>query len=164
MAVVTVKSAALTLMDTAGGALPVSRQARSDLEVGCGKAELASGDSIASIYRCVRVPSNCRISQVLLKCSAITTCAGDIGVYRADTGAVVDVDLFASAQSLASALAILTDVTNESTTITPVIAEQPLWQAGGLTADPGGYFDIAVTLTAAAGSAGQVFLEARYAV
>jgi hypothetical protein len=39
--------------------------------------------------------------------------------------------------------------------------EQPLWQQLGLTADPGVMYDIAATLTAAAGSAGTVSLKVR---
>lgn len=162
MAVVTTKSAALTAMDNAASALPAARLAKSTMLAAFGKVEVANGDSIGSILKHCRVPSNCRVSQVLLRCSAITSAAADIGVYRADTGAVVDVDLFATAQSLAAALAVLTDVTNESTTITPVIAEQPLWQAAGLSADPGVMFDVCSTLTAAATAAGQAALEVRF--
>jgi hypothetical protein len=163
MAVVTTKSAALTLMDTPGGALPVSRQARANLRTAIGKVEVSATDSIASILKFVRVPSNCRISELLLRCTATTGAIGDFGVYRADTGVVVDVDLFASAQTMAAALAIWTDITNESTTLTPTVMEQPLWQAAGLTADPVCQFDICATLTAAATAAGQVTVEARYA-
>lgn len=163
MAVVTTKSAALTAMDTAGAALPVSRQARSDMQVAVGKVEVANGDSIASILKFCRVPSNCRISQLMLRCTAITGAIGDFGAYRADTGAVIDADFFASAQTMASALTTPTDITNESTTYTPTMAEQPLWQALGLSADPVCQIDICATLTAAATAAGQATLEVRYA-
>lgn len=164
MAVVTTKSAALTLMDTAGGALPVARQARADLESAIGKVEVANGDSIASILKFCRIPSNARVSQVLLRCTAITGAIGDFGLYRADNGAVVDVDFFASAQTMAAALAILTDITNEALTYTPTLIEQPIWQAAGLTSDPQVYFDVCATLTAASTAAGQAALEVRYVV
>lgn len=163
MAVVTTKSAALTAMDTAGAALPVARQARANLRTACGKVEVSATDSIASILKFCRVPSNCRVSQLLLRCSAITGAIGDFGVYRADTGAVVSVALFATAQSMAAALTNWTDISNESTTVTPILAEQPLWQAAGLSADPVCQFDICATLTAAATAAGQAVLEVRYA-
>ena len=40
--------------------------------------------------------------------------------------------------------------------------EKSLWQALGLAADPGKQYDIAVTLTAAAGSAGTIALKMQY--
>jgi hypothetical protein len=166
MAVVYTKSAAITALDTAGAALPNPRLSRSDLKTAIGMVTVANGDSIASIFRVARVPSSARIVQILLRTTAITSAAGDIGVYRETgvaSGVVVDVDLFASAQSLAAAINIWTDVTNESTTVTPVLSEAPLWQLGGLTSDPGGMFDIAVTLTAAATAGGSFALAVTYA-
>jgi len=168
MAVVFTKSAALTLMDTAGGALPPARQARADLQSAIGKVEVSATDSIASILRFCRVPSHARVSQVLLRCTAITGAIGDFGVYPFNAsgtpGTVIDVDLFATAQTMAAALAIWTDITNESTLYTPTLLEQPLWQAAGLAADPGGLLEICATLTAAATAAGQATVEVRYAV
>ena len=44
-----------------------------------------------------------RVSRVLLSCDAITTCAGDVGVYdiaSVNSGAVIDADFFASAHRL----------------------------------------------------------------
>jgi hypothetical protein len=165
MAVVFTKSAALTLLDTPGGALPVSRQSRAELKGAVGKVEVSSTDSIASIFRLLRVPSACRVIQLLLRCTAVTGAIGDFGVYRtpADGGAVVDVDFFATAQTMAAALAIWTDITNESTTYDPTKIEQPLWQALGMSADPQSYLDIAITLTAAATAAGQATLAVHYA-
>lgn len=164
MAVVNTKSAAISARDTPGIALVGPHQVKSQLNAAIGKVEVASGDSIASTFRHCQVPSSARVQQVLLRCTAITTCAGDIGLYRtaADGGAVVDADLFASAQSLASALTSLTDVTNESTTITPTLAEKRLWEVLGLTADPMVTYDVVTTLTAAAGSAGQVTVAVTY--
>ena len=123
------------------------------------------------MYRQVRVPSNARVSRVLLSCDAITTCAGDVGVYRtaADGGAVVDVDFFASAQSLSAALAH-SDVTHEADAADAGVGygladtEKPLWQALQFTADPKCEFDIAITLTAAAGSAGTTSIKCDYAI
>lgn len=169
MAVVYTKSAALTTMDTPGSTAPMGRLSRSDLKVAIGKVEVANGDSIGSVLRFVRVPSNCRPHRVLLRITGtITTAAGDIGVYRVSrsttsAGAVVDVDLFASAQALSSALASWTDVTNESTTLTATLLEQPLWQMAGMTADPCDQLEIAITLTAAAGAAGQITMAFEYA-
>lgn len=167
MAVVTPKSVAITNADA--NRLTNARIIRGDVKESVGMLEAANGDDIASIYRLCRVPANARISQVLLSCDAITTCAGDVGVYKTtrDGGAVVDVDFFGSAVSLASAL-LNSDITHEAD---PADAgagfgkadvEKPLWEALGLTADPGGAYDIAITLTAAAGSAGTMVLRTWY--
>jgi hypothetical protein len=167
MAIVYTKSAALTGMDTAGQA-PSARTARGAVHAAYGSVAVASGDSIASVLRLCRVPSNARVARIYLKITGtITTAAGDIGVYRfsketLSAGAVVDVDLFASAQALSTAIPTWTDVTNESTTITALNADQPLWQMAGMTADPGEYLEIAITLTAAAGAAGNIAMEVVY--
>lgn len=170
MAVVTTKSTAVTAGDT----LPQTNTAQKihggRLRESLGVLEAVSGDSIASVYRLVRINSGDRISQVLLSCDAITTCAGDVGIYdvaAVNAGAVVDADFFASAQSLATAL-VNTDVTHEADAADAgagfglADVEKPLWQALGLAADPGKQYDIAVTLTAAAGSAGTVALKVQY--
>ena len=163
MAVVNTKAAAITAGDTAGTVAKKNLQA-GVLKECVGTLEAVSGDSIGSTFRLARVPSNARISRVLLSCDAITTCAADVGVYdiaAVNSGAAVDADFFASAQSLASALAN-TDVTHESGVFGVEDVEQPLWQALGLTSDPGKLYDIVATLTAAAGSAGTVSLKVVY--
>lgn len=168
MAVVNTKASAITAAD-AGTAVKKNLTA-GVLKECAGTLEAVSGDSIASVFRLARVPSNARISRVLLSCDAITTCAGDVGVYdvaAVNSGAVIDADFFASAQSLATALAN-TDVTHEADAADAGAGfgladiEKPLWQALGLSADPGKFYDIAVTLTAAAGSAGTVALKVQY--
>lgn len=169
MAVVTTKASAITAGDTAGTVVKKNLQG-GILKESVGTLEAVSGDSIASIYRLARVPSNARVSRVLLSCDAITTCAGDVGVYDisgVNSGAVIDVDFFASAQSLATALSN-SDITHEADAADAgagygqADVEKPLWQALGLSADPGKLYDIAVTLTAAAGSAGTVSLKVQY--
>jgi len=167
MAIVFTKSAALTQMDTAG-AQPPSSRLHGTVRCAMGTVAIANGDSIASILRVARVPSHARVGRIYLKITGtITSAAGDIGVYRTSTsttsaGAVVDVDLFASAQALSTALPAWTDVTNESASITALVAEMPLWQAAGMTADPGDHLEICITLTAAAGAAGTVAMEVVY--
>lgn len=170
MAVVTTKSTAVTNGDALPQALSPQKIDGGRLRERVGVIEAVSGDSIASIYRLLRVNSGDRVSRLLLSCDAITTCAGDIGVYditAVNAGAVVDVDFFASAQSLAAAL-VNVDVGHEAD---PADAgagfgladvEKSLWQALGLAADPGKQYDIAVTLTAAAGSAGTIALKMQY--
>lgn len=170
MAVVTTKSTAVTAGDALPQTLTAQKTHGGRLRESLGVIEAVSGDSIDSVYRLVRINSGDRISRVLLSCDAITTCAGDVGIYdiaAVNAGAVVDVDFFASAQSLASAL-VNSDVTHEADAADAgagfglADVEKPLWEALGLTADPGKQYDIAVTLTAAAGSAGTVALKVQY--
>lgn len=166
MAVVNTKSDVITNRDAIPSVLNNPNNTFGMLQESSGYVALVSGDSIASVYRMCQVPSNARLSSLKLSCTAVTTCAADIGAYRATAvdgtaGAVVDVDYFASAQSLASALTN-SEVLNESTTNTPAKQNQPLWQALGESVDPGGFYDICVTLTAAAGSAGSMTLKATF--
>ncbi len=166
MAVVNTKGTAVTAADSS----PPTPDQTVSLKIHGGRVKesigfvaAVSGDSIASTYRLARVASSSRISQVLLTCSAITTCAADIGVYdtAVNGGAAIDADFFASAQSLADAV-VNSDVTHESGVFAPNAIEKPLWQALGLTSDPGKLYDIVATLTAAAGAAGTVGLKVRY--
>lgn len=100
--------------------------------------------------RFVRVPSNARISQVLISAAdASTAGAIDVGVYQtADYGgAVVDADLFASAFDLAGGPYENTDITFESDEYTYAESAKPLWEVLGLSADPCRDYDIAATVT-----------------
>lgn len=166
MAVVTTKSTAITNRDATPRVVTDNRIAAAVSKAAQGYVSAVNGDSIGSKYIVVSVPSTAIVQQVLLTCTAITSGAADIGVYRptaidGTAGAVVDADFFASAQSIATALNN-SDVTNESTTYTLDKRDQPLWQATGLTADPGGNLDIALTLTAAAGADGKAGLVVFY--
>lgn len=112
-----------------------------------------SGKTSGSTYRFTRVPSNAIIKHLYSEGGAQTQGSYDWGVYYSDgadsavpAGTVIDADFFASAQSFASAVAI-TDITNESGTYTADKRNQPLWQAVGLSTDPGGMFDIVATNT-----------------
>lgn len=120
-------------------------------------------DSIASVLRLFRVPSNAVMTDLRVYCPAITTAATDIGVYRTekDGGAVVDADLFTSAQVLTSAL-VGADVLHESGVFSITNSGKEIWDALGLTSDPSVFYDVAMTLTAAAGSTGVVKVIGRY--
>jgi hypothetical protein len=142
MAVVTVKSTAITNRDATPRVINDGRFERSVVKNSYGLCAVASGDSIGSKYIIAQVPSTAVVKDVKLSISAITTCAGDIGLYRptqsdGTAGTVI------SAAFLAK-------------------REQPIWQAAGLTSDPGGLLDVVVTLTAAAGSAGNISADVEY--
>jgi len=170
MAVVTVKAGAITNRDASPRVLTNGAIARAGLKQAVGFVELTNGDSIASKFILAQIPSNAVGEIVKLYCDAITTCAADIGIYRntADGGAVVDVDFYASAQSLASAITTGTEVQHEADATDAgsgyglADLEKPLWQRLGLSADPGVVYDIVATLTAAAGSGGTLGLRVQY--
>lgn len=128
--------------------------------------EAVSGDSIGSTYRLHRVHSSWRVVAALLSCDAITTCAADLGLYnvpgRGSTdGTVVSVACYASAQSLAAAITVLpVNLAFEARDIAN--AQRQVWQDAGATTDPGFWYDLTLTLTAAAGSAGTINVELLY--
>lgn len=165
MAVVITKATAISNRDSSPKVLSNSRIARGDIRECVGLVTAASGDSIGSTYIFGSVPSNARISQVLLSCDgAATTGAADIGVYQTteNGSAVVDADAFASAQALTSALSN-SDVTHESGVYGIEDSEKPLWEVLGLSEDPKISYDIVATLTAAMDAADDIALKVRYA-
>lgn len=110
----------------------------------------AADDTQASIHRFCRVPSNARISEVLLTTGDATTAGAiDVGIYQTpDNGsAVVDADLFASAYDLSVGPFTNSDITYESGQYTVDESVKPLWEVLGLSADPKREYDIAATIT-----------------
>lgn len=166
MAVVDRKSTQLTNRD-ATPAVKVNASLAGGL-VKAAKGQLTgipSGDSSTSIYRIMELPTTAVMLIMAVANSALGgSCAADIGVYRntRDGGAVVDADLFASAVSLVSTNTTPSIITGESTVMTTTKFMQPLWQAAGLSADPGGTLDICATLTADTASSGALMLMALY--
>lgn len=131
----------------------------------CGTLETVSGDSIGSTYRLFQVPSNARISQLLLYSDDIgTTTIADFGIYQttANGGAVVDADFFGSAVSLKDGALNGSDITHESAIFGLEDMEKPLWEALGLSADSNRFYDVVATLTAAADAAATLSALLRY--
>lgn len=107
------------------------------------------------VIRMMRLPSNCRLYELLLCCDGGSAAgAVDIGLHEAGSnhdGAVVDADLFASAQVISSALD-LTDVFDEATTLAQVDRGKRLWElaakgAATYTSDPQLDFEVTLTVT-----------------
>lgn len=165
MAVVSVSSTVITNRDAVPRVKTISRVIKMAMQMASGTVELAAGDSIASKLKFAQVPSNARISQVLLSCDALTAGAMDIGIYQTtdNGGAVVDADHFASAADMATALKN-SDVTFESGVYGVEDLEKPLWEALGLATDPMRDYDIVGTLTTAATAAGTVSLQVSYGI
>lgn len=163
MAVVAVKAPSITTLD-AGRPVNVTTfggRVRNQVET----LDLTNGDSIGSVYRFFRVKSNWRPLVLSIKCDAITTCAGDIGLYQTagNGGAVVSATTFATAQSLATAITTAeNNMLYEAGDIINI--QKRFWEWAGASADSQIYYDIALTLTAAAGSAGTVSMALTYVI
>lgn len=167
MAVVAVKSQAITDQDA--GVAANSFVANGGVRSSVGNTALngvLNGDSIGSTYRLVRVPSNARITDLSLFTTAITSGAADVGLYRTagDGGAVVDADFFIAAQSIATASPGLNVLGGNI--MAPANRNKRLWELvpGSLTSDPGIYYDIVLTLTAATTAAGTLGVEVKWTV
>lgn len=164
MAVVTTKAGAVSNRDSSPRVLSDANISRGVLQEAVGTIETNGDDSEGSKYIFATIPSNARVSAVLLSCDGNNTSgAGDIGLYRttADGGAVQDADFFASAQALGSAL-INSDVTHESGVYGIEDIEKPLWEALGLSEDPNTHYDVVMTLTTADDSADTISLKVQY--
>jgi len=170
MAVVTTKAAGITNRDSSPQVKINSILGAGVLREAVGKVEIANGDSIASRYVLCEIPSNARVSQVLVYSDDVgTTTVADFGLYQttANGGAVADVDFFASALVLNAGALNGTDITYEAanTGVTdPDACEKFVWQALGLSADPKLMYDVCATLTAAADGAGTLSIKVRYVV
>lgn len=133
-------------------------------------------DEVGDIILFGPLASNCIVTGIFLKTDdldshATPTLAYDVGLYYLGIGGnqsftgktigtVIDADAFASAILTGqSANVNWTEVTNEAGDIINIGKE--LWEIGGLSSDPGGYFAIGMTLTAvsATPAAGDVVMK-----
>lgn len=166
MAVVTKYSGNITNRDATPRVIEEANITKGVLLEAVGTLETAAADTSASKYFFCSIPSNARVSQVLLYCDSLGTAgAMDVGLWKntKDGGAVVDQDFFASAQSLATALNG-TEITHESAVYGLEDVEKPVWEALGLTSDPNLIYDIVGYVTTATVDAGTVMLKVRYVI
>lgn len=161
MAVDHVKSASLTNLDANPiVANTMGEGAGAVLKDVTGIATGVASSSIDATYQMVRVPSNAKIKRIFFQTQTQTAGVTDVGVYYATDGlggrplsllvaAAIDRVFFATSISLTTTT--VQDVTCNpiTSTYTPAKRNQPLWQALGLTSDPGGNFDIVLSLTTA---------------
>lgn len=168
MAVVTVKSTQITNRDATPRTTINGRVQGANVRHARGRATVTSGNDIASKYLFCSLPSNAIPISCRISCPDLgTTTLADFGLYKstADGGAVVDVDFFGSAVSLKDGALAKSDITNENSAVaTPANGEKPVWELLGLSADPGLFYDVVATLTAAADGTGDVLVEVDYTV
>ena len=162
MAVEVKKSTAITNRDS--NLLTDSALAGAFLKEIIGLGSLLTTDSVGSTYKIGEIPSNARLSQLLLSCTAAgATGTIDIGLYRTtkDGGAAVDADLFASAAAITSALND-SNVARESGTLSVANSEKTIWQLLGLSEDPNLVYDLVATLTQVVESNATIAVKAHY--
>lgn len=167
MAVVVVKSGVITNRDATPRVINNSPAAFGAIKGFVGSCTVTSGNDIGSTYILGQVPSNAVVRSLVISCPDIgTTTVADFGLYKntADGSAVVDADFFGSAVSLKDGALNQSDITHESAVFSLANAEQPLWQALGLSSDPNLIYDVVATLTAAADGTGALVAKMSYAI
>jgi len=161
MAIDHVKSTSVTNADASPAVANTAGEGGSaPAKCNTGIATGVASSNIDATYQMVRVPSNAKIKRIFFQTQTQTAGAADIGVYYATDGLIgkptsllaanaIDQDFFAQAMSLTTTT--VQDATNNpiGSAYNPSKRNQPLWQAVGLTSDPGGNFDICLTLTTA---------------
>lgn len=133
-----------------------------------------AADAAGSLYRLCQVPSNARVSSLVLQAGALGSGAAlDVGVYwptfippgagllQSNQSAVINTALFASALGC-SAATTSTDIINQSTNNPIQTQEKLLWEAAGLASDPGIDLDIVARVNVAIATQGYIGLKARY--
>ena len=125
-----------------------------------GTVELDTGDSDNDdIVMLAPIPSNAVVPSLFIGSDSFGgSCTFNVGIYTTD-GTVKDEDVFATDVADAGAMA---DVRFEAADINT--AGQKMFELAGDTTDPGGYYYIAVTMSAAGGTAGTLSWNISYVV
>lgn len=168
MAVVTLKSTAVTNANATPRVQNPAGIQNGVVKRSQGFAVITSGDSVGSTYRIGKVRSSDYLHRIRIVSPDIgTTTAADVGLYDVLThtngGTVVDADFYASAVSLSGG-AIDSDITFEAAAAGGLItnAEKRVWESLGLTADPHKEYDLTLTLTGAADGTGTALVRYEY--
>lgn len=168
MAVEHIKSDAITNATASPRVANNSNEAGGAVRASAGVCAAAASTSIGSTYRFCRVPSSARVHRVIFASGASgATGQVNVGLYQTaeNGGAVVDADFFASALDPGGAAIAPTDITHESADAAANLitrAAMPLWEALGLTADPGLEYDVAATVSEAGADAFSMALKAEF--
>lgn len=151
MAVANTKSTIVTNGDATPITLTNALISHGRLREQAATVETAAADDAGSVYRLFRVHSSWRVSQLWVGHDALTNMStADIGLYdiaSVSSGAVVDVNVFASAVDMSSASAGLVDRTYEADNTELDEIESAIWQRLDLTTDPDKWYDVCVTAT-----------------
>lgn len=165
MAVDHVKSSFITNLDASPAVINTAGEgAAAPLFHIEGSAIAVASSSVDATYQLVRLPSNCKLKSLTFESAAQTAGKFDIGAYYATDGAAgkaaallaaaaISQAFFAAAVDCAAAV-VRTDILNSAGNYTIDKRTQPLWQALGLSADPGGNIDIVATVKTTAVTTG----------
>tara|TARA_R100001129_G_scaffold164747_3_gene131055 strand:- start:840 stop:1319 length:480 start_codon:yes stop_codon:yes gene_type:complete len=125
-----------------------------------GTVELAAGDSDDDdIVMLAPVPSNATVPHLYVGSDTFGgSCTFNVGIYTT-AGVVKDEDVFATAVADAAALA---DVRHEVADLNT--CGQKMYELAGDSTDPGGFYYIAATMSAAGGTIGTMSFIIHYVV
>lgn len=168
-AVANTKSAAITNADATPATFNNSAVVKGQKLMAVGTVETTTDDDTNSVYRLVRIPSNAVISSIKLfndDLDSGTSAVFKCGLHQtaANGGAVVDVDLFATAlASLQAAVTTGTEIRFAALDVNGVAKR--VWELLGLSADTAREYDLTITATTVTGlQAGTLTAVVEYAV
>jgi hypothetical protein len=167
MAVANTKSNIITNLDATPSVKNTLRIMGGVLREQVATVELAAADCDNSVYRMFRVHSSWRLSELTNFTDTLTSAVdADIGFYNTaeNGGAVVNINAIADAVNIATASLTGVQTLWEGGSDNGVEdIELPVWEMiGGLTADPGIFYDLCVTLVSIGGAAGTLSQRLRY--
>jgi hypothetical protein len=186
MAIVTTKSLGITSLDALPAvALPAGESGPGRWICINDSVAAVSGDSIGSIYRMIRVPTDCKIKRVRLSSLVTGAGAGDISIaYSDSTSDGTNANLQAASSGIVqisaadnklfgAAVSLATAIKNQDQTFANTFTIQhqntPLWAVlvalgtTQFTTNPGGMFDFIIKLTTGISVAsGTIGLEVDY--
>lgn len=144
-----------------------SKGAPGVLRESAGYVANAADDDDTSVFRFCRVPSNARVSEILLTTGdASSAGAVNIGLHQTEGngGAVVDANLFATTLALTGGPFNNAQVI-DSVEYTAAEQAKPLWEVLGLSSDPQIEYDVtaSVSTTFNGAAVGQT-LKVRYVI
>lgn len=125
-----------------------------------GYVTAVAADAAGSTYRLARLPSNAKVQALWFESEAQGAGAVQLGLYYSDStvdgtqvanqGAVIDAKFFSDQFSIAAAVLATNKVFGTGGSNTLDKRNQPIWQAAGLTSDPGGFIDVVATVNTTA--------------
>lgn len=174
MAVENLKSVSITnldaspvVMNTAGKGSPGRINHVGDF------ATVSAAASVLSTYQLARIPSNAKVKSVIFESEAQGAGKFQLGLYYSDStndgtpaanrGAVLSVSFFANDIDCAAAVN-RAGFTNSGGSYTLDKRNKAVWDAAGLSVDPGGFFDLVATVhtTAVTTGTGKIGGEVEY--
>lgn len=160
MAVVNTKSTQITNADAGSVTLSDNRLLGGKVKALVATLEVAAADEDTSVYRFCRVHSSWLILGVMVYCDAITAGTSfDCGLHQtaANGGAVADVDVFASAVDLSTAIKVGTEIRYEAADINTI--GKQVYELLGLSADNNRWYDLTLTANTVGSAAGTISIR-----